>query len=114
MEKCKGGCTARIGFASTFIPNLYKWFTDIKLFADDTSLFSVVDDTDESASKLNNDLIRMQEWAYQWEMSFNPTELNQLMKLYSLKKLKIVFILIFNLIACQLLKQHLKSTWDLT
>ena len=34
---------------------------DIKLFADDTSLFSVVDEINEYASKLNNDLIRIQE-----------------------------------------------------
>ena len=33
-----------------------------KLFADDASLFRLVDDIDESASKLNNDLIRLQEW----------------------------------------------------
>ena len=37
--------------------------------ADDTSLFSVVDDTDES--EFNNDLIRIQEWAFQWKISFN-------------------------------------------
>ena len=40
------------------------------------------------------------------------TELNQLMKLYSLEKLKILFTLIFILTTCQLLKQHLKCTWD--
>ena len=34
---------------------------DIKLFADNTSLFSIVNDIVESASKLNNDLIRIQE-----------------------------------------------------
>ena len=34
---------------------------DIKLFADDTSLFSVVDEINENASKLNNNLIRIQE-----------------------------------------------------
>ena len=38
--------------------------TDIKLIADDKSLFSVVDGIDESVWKLNNDLIRTQEWAY--------------------------------------------------
>ena len=42
---------------------------DIKLFADGTSLFSVVNNT-ESASKLN-DPIRIQDLAYQWKM-FNP------------------------------------------
>ena len=33
---------------------------------------SVVNDIDKSASKLNNDLIRIQEWAYQCKKSFNP------------------------------------------
>ena len=56
-----------------YINDLPRGFhADIKLFTDDTSLFSVVDDIDESASKLNNDLIRIQEWPYQWKMSFNP------------------------------------------
>ena len=45
---------------------------DIKLFADDTSLFSVADNIDESASKLKNDLMRIPKWAYQWKMYFNP------------------------------------------
>ena len=39
--------------------------------ADGTSLFSFVDDIDESASKFNNDLIKIQEWAFQWKISFN-------------------------------------------
>ena len=38
--------------------------TDNKLFADDASLFSVTDDIDKSASKLNDDAIKIQEWAY--------------------------------------------------
>lgn len=38
------------------VPNLYQW-VDVKLFADDTSLFSVVENSDESASKLSNVLI---------------------------------------------------------
>ena len=45
---------------------------DVKLIADETSLFSVDDGIDESASKLTNNLIRMQESAYQWKMTFNP------------------------------------------
>ena len=32
----------------------------------------VVDNIDESAFKLNNDLIRIQDWAQKWIMSFNP------------------------------------------
>ena len=45
-------------------------------FADDASLFSVVDDIDESASKLNNDLIRIQEWIINGKCLLILTELN--------------------------------------
>ena len=43
-----------------------------KLFADDTSLFSVIHDVDTSANELNNDLYQINKWAFQWNMSFNP------------------------------------------
>ena len=42
-----------------------------KLFADDTSLFSVVRDITLSAKNLNDDLKKIQKWAFQWKMSFN-------------------------------------------
>ena len=44
----------------------------VKLFSDDISLFSVVHDPNISAELLNNDLHKIQEWAFQWKMSFNP------------------------------------------
>ena len=43
-----------------------------KLFADDTSLFSVVHDISTSASDINNDLKLISNWAFQWKMSFKP------------------------------------------
>ena len=43
-----------------------------KLFADDTSLFTVVKDKNESANILNNDLQSISTWAYNWKMFFNP------------------------------------------
>ena len=46
--------------------------TNAKLFADDTSLFSVVCDINTSAAHLNNDLWKISNWAFQWKMSFNP------------------------------------------
>ena len=46
--------------------------TNVKLFADDTSLFSVVHDIATSSCDLNYDLNRVREWAFQWKMSFNP------------------------------------------
>ena len=42
-----------------------------KLFADDTSLFSVIFDKDLSAKNLNDDLKRIHNWVFQWKMSFN-------------------------------------------
>ena len=45
--------------------------SDVKLFADDTSLFSVIHDVDASSTTLNNDLVKIQEWVYNWKMSFN-------------------------------------------
>ena len=46
--------------------------TNVKLFADDTSLFSVVHYVNTSANNLNNDLSKINNWATQWKMSFNP------------------------------------------
>ena len=43
-----------------------------KRFADDTSLFSVINDKNLSANKLNQDLNRTNNWAFQWKMNFNP------------------------------------------
>ena len=46
--------------------------TNAKLFADDVSLFSVVDNINLSATNLNSDLSKINAWANQWKMTFNP------------------------------------------
>ena len=46
--------------------------SNAKLFADDTSLFSVVHDVNTSAKELNDDLKKVDDWGFQWKMSFNP------------------------------------------
>ena len=46
--------------------------SQIKFFADDTSLYSVVRDPEKSARELNHDLEVINNWAKQWKMSFNP------------------------------------------
>ena len=46
--------------------------SNFKLFANDTSLFSVVHDITRSSSQLNNDLAKISEWAFKCKMSFNP------------------------------------------
>ena len=58
-----------------------------KLFADDTSLFSVVHDKNTSANELNNDLRKISNWAYQWKMSFNPDPLKQTQEVYFSRKI---------------------------
>ena len=45
--------------------------TNTKLFADDVSLFSVVDNINLSANNLNSDLSKINAWANQWKMTFN-------------------------------------------
>ena len=48
-----------------------------KLFVDDASLFSIIIDKHPSANKLNQDLIRINNWAFQWKTSFNPERSKQ-------------------------------------
>ena len=43
-----------------------------KLFADDTSLFTVVHNANAAASDMNHDLDIIKAWASKWRMSFNP------------------------------------------
>ena len=42
-----------------------------KLFADKTLLFSAITSPAISSSNLNEDLLKITQWAYQWKMSFN-------------------------------------------
>ena len=51
--------------------------SEAKLFADDTSLFTVVYDIDIAGNKLNQDLEIISTWAYQWKMQFNPDKNKQ-------------------------------------
>ena len=46
--------------------------SNIKLFADDSSLFSVVHNRESSAAEINSDLAKISHWAHQRKMSFNP------------------------------------------
>ena len=51
----------------------------VKLFADDT--FSVVHDVNTSAKELNDDLKKVNDWAFQWKISFNPDPSKQAQEL---------------------------------
>ena len=61
--------------------------SNVKFFADDTMLYSVVKDPAQTASELNHDLDVIQKWAYQWKMVFNPDPTKQANEvLFSCKK----------------------------
>ena len=48
-----------------------------KLFADYTSLFSTITSPVISPSNLNEDLLKIAQWAYQWKLLFNPDTTKQ-------------------------------------
>ena len=62
--------------------------SNAKLFADDTSLFSVVHNANTTAKELNNDLVKISRWAYQWKMSFNPDPSKQAQEVIFSRKTK--------------------------
>ena len=61
--------------------------TNAKLFADDTSDFSVVRDVAPSTEELNNDLRNISKWAYQWKMIFNSDLTKQAQEVIFSRKL---------------------------
>ena len=62
--------------------------SNAKLFADDTSLFSVVENMTKSANELNNDLTRISTWTFQWKMNFNPDPTKQAQEVIFSQKLQ--------------------------
>ena len=53
--------------------------SNIRLFADDTSLYIIVDDPVTAAGCLNTDLQRITRWAALWLVSFNPAKTEALL-----------------------------------
>ena len=51
--------------------------SNAKIFADDTSLFSVTHNINTFTNKLNNDSAKINNSAFQWKMSFNPDSSKQ-------------------------------------
>ena len=62
--------------------------SNAKLFADDTSLFPVIHDSVITTSELNSDLARIKQWAFQWNLSFNPDPKKQVQELIFSRKVK--------------------------
>ena len=72
--------------------------TNVKLFADDTSLLSVVHDTETSANDLNVDLEIINNKTFQWKMNFNPDPTKQAHEIIFSRKAKEIYHppLVFN------------------
>ena len=60
--------------------------SNVKLFADDTSLLPV--DVNASAEELNNDLKKITKWAFQWTTSLNPDPSKQSQEVIFSHKIK--------------------------
>ena len=61
--------------------------SNVKLFADDTSLFSVKE-SNASARELNDDLEKINNCAFQWKKSFNPDPSKQAQEVIFIRKTK--------------------------
>ena len=59
---------------------------NIKIFADDTSIFSVMKNSISASATLNEDLLLISKWAYPWKMSFNPDPSKQATEIVFSKK----------------------------
>ena len=66
--------------------------SNVKLFADDTSLFSIVSDPLETANILNEDLDKTRRWDEQWKIAFNPYPTKQAQEVVFSKNLGNLFI----------------------
>ena len=84
MEFYLCGCTWRL-FLGPLLFLLY--ITDIvvdirssiRLFADDTSLYIILDNPDNAAQLLNADLEKITKWAETWLVKFNPGKTESLL-----------------------------------
>ena len=87
--------------ASILVPFLFLFYVDdlpnkskssAKMFADDTSLLTIVKDKNESANIFNNNQLLIIKWIYNWKMLSNLDPIliqNRLRKCYFQKKKKI-------------------------
>ena len=88
--------------------------SNAKLFADDTSLFSVIHNSNTSALELNSDLAKINRWVFQWKMSFNPYPKKQAQEVIFSRKSKAISHppLIFNNTLLTASQKHLDIILD--
>ena len=93
METSFSWCTT--GFTDPFLflvyindlPNELK--STVKLYAGDTSLFSIVRNKNESANISNKDLLSISKWAHNWKMLFNSDPSKPAQKVLFSRKRKV-------------------------
>ena len=61
--------------------------SSIKLFADDTTLYLIIEDPIRAANLMDNDLDKVQNWADKWLVKFNPNKTEEM--LFSRKNIQI-------------------------
>ena len=87
-----------------------------KLFADDTSLFSVGQNIISTANNLNSDLMKISDWAFQWKMRFNLDPIKQAQEVNVSRKINksdhTPFDINQNLVKSLLAHKHLRMVLD--
>ena len=81
---------------------------NVKLFADDTSIFTVVQDSNTAASDMNHDRELVRKWANDWRMSFNPDPTKQTVELIFSKKKSVIDhpVILFNNMPVMKVDEH--------
>ena len=91
--------------------------SNCKLFADDTSLFTVVNNIHTSATTLSQELYAITNWAFQWKMIFNPDLSKQAQEVIfsrEIKKLLYPTVSFNNIpLSNSLFQKHLGLTLDI-
>ena len=98
-----------------YINNLAdRLITNVRLFAEDVSLFSVVHDINLTATNLNSDLSKINAWANHWKMTFNPDPNKQAQEVIFLVKWKryYTFHWTYNSVQQVQLQKHLEVYLD--
>ena len=81
MDKIECRRSTGINFGIFIVFDSDKRLANLKLFADDTSLFSSLQDITTSTVTLNRDPTKISEWAVQWKRNFNPDPCKQTQEL---------------------------------
>ena len=97
MAKCNSLCSTKLCLGPLFLLTYINDFPDeitssCKIFADDTSLFSKIENKSYSSFQLNKDLKTISKWTFQWKMLFNPDPIKQAIEAcFSNKRDKVVY-----------------------